>query len=116
MKTIVFFADHPAGAHSVVAVAKQLIADGKVKVIVIGHNFSKPVFGGAGIAYQTIEDFGIGDISVASVEKLLKSVSASLVVTEAGAQEGKANDIIELTSVLASRNLGIKCITIFGGW
>ena len=116
MKNVVFFADHPAGAKAVAAVANKLIEESKVVVTVIGHNFSKPIFEGVGLAYKTIEDFGLADISVHSVEKLLKAVSADLVIAGAGAQEGKANDIIELTCILASRNLGITSVTIFGDW
>jgi hypothetical protein len=107
---------HPGGAHAILPVIKKLAEDGSVDVVVLGHEFSEPIFSEAGIAFQTIKDFGLTDISEESMEKLLKKVSPDLVLTGTGSQEGKKNDIIEQTTMCAARKLGIASLAVLDYW
>src|SRR3989344_7327653 len=107
---------HPGGANAIVPVIKQLMAEGKTDVTVIGHEFTEPIFAKAGLEFKTIKDFGLGDISLNSMEKLLTAVSPTLVLTGTAAQEGKGNNVIEHTITLAARKLGVKSLAVLDVW
>ena len=112
MKRICVLVDHPGGVNALVNPLLRIIADGKVEMVVISHVFSDPILANAKIPFKKIEDFGLSNVSVASMEKLLGSVKPDLVIAGTGGQEGKANDIIEQTSLLAARKLGIKSMSV----
>lgn len=107
---------HPGGANTIVPVIKKLMAEGKVDVTVVGHEFSEPIFEKAGIPFQTVQNFGLDDISAMSMEKLLKMVLPNLVLTGTSGQEGKRCDVIEQTVTVAAKNLGITSVAILDYW
>lgn len=107
---------HPGGARAILPVIKRLIKNNLVEVVVLGHEFSEPIFAEAGIAFKTIKDFGLQDISAQSMEQLLKTISPNLVFLGTGSQEGKKNDIIEQTTTVAARKLGIPSLAVLDYW
>lgn len=107
---------HPGGARAILPVIKKLTKDGSAEVIVVGHEFSEPIFSQAGIAFQTIKDFGLQDVSVESMVRLLDMVSPNLVFVGTAGQEGKKNDVIEQTITLAARKRGIVSLAVLDYW
>ncbi len=107
---------HPGGINAIVPVIKKLMADGKTEVVVLGHEFSEPILAKAGISFKTIKDFGLSDVSPNSMGVLLQAVSPNLVLMGTSGQEGKANDILEHSLTLASRNLNIKSLAVIDVW
>ena len=112
MKLIYVFVDHPGGVNALVNPLLGIIAGGNVEIVVVSHNFSNTILDGARIPFSKIEDFGLHDISVASMENLLGLVKPDLVIAGTGGQEGKLIDIIEQTSLVAARNLGIPSMSV----
>jgi hypothetical protein len=106
---------HPGGINAIVPVIKQLIADG-TDIVVLGHEFSEPILAKAGIPFKTINDFGLSDVSPKSMETILKEISPSLVLMGTSGQEGKADDVLEHSVTLASRNLGFKSLAVLDFW
>lgn len=82
----------------------------------MGYEFSEPILSKASVAFLTIKDFGVSDISLASMEKVLEQVSPNLALTGTSAQEGKANDIVEHTTTRAARKLDIASLAVLDIW
>ncbi len=116
MKKVLATSWHPGGAKAIAPVIKALAAEGRVEVIVLGHEFSKQIFDNAGIPYKTIKDFGETNISRGSMLSLLVGVSPDIVLTGTSGQEGNANDIIEHTMTLAARDWNIKSVAVLDYW
>jgi len=107
---------HPGGANTITPVIKRLAEEGKVEVVVVGYEFSEPIFAKADIPFQTIKDFGLRDVSADSMEELLKATSPDLVLTGTSGQEGKKCDVIEQTVTVAAKRLGVKSLAILDYW
>jgi len=111
MKRICLLADHTGGANALANPLLRLMADG-IEVEVVSGVYADPVFAAAKIPFKKIEDFGLSDISAASMEKLLNQVKPDLVIAAVGGQGGEANDVMGQTSVLAARNFGITSMSV----
>src|SRR5205823_2398286 len=98
---------HPGGILALIPVMLRLMAEGRVNVVVLGHSFSEDILKKAGIPFKTMADFGwfnqvlkilltaasffrlekassklrswIFDVSVSSMERVLKAVSPDIV-------------------------------------
>lgn len=104
---------HPGGANAIAPVIKRLISEKKVNIVVIGHEYSEPIFEKSGIAFQRPPK---GDISVKAMKELLQKEKPNLVLLGTGSQEGKHNDIIEQTTTAAANELGVKSIAVLDYW
>ncbi|MBI2054311.1 MAG: hypothetical protein HYT36_03180 [Candidatus Staskawiczbacteria bacterium] len=112
-KKILATAWHPGGANAIVPVIKRLIAENKTDIVIIGHEYSEPIFEKAGIAFKKPPN---GDISVKAMKKVLLEESPNLVLLGTGSQEGKQIDIIEQTTTAAANELGIKSLAVLDYW
>src|SRR3972149_3058826 len=115
-KKILAAAWHPGGANALSPVIKRLHKEGKAGVVTIGHQYSEKIFQNNGIAYETIGFYGLNDVSVASMEQLLRKESPDLVLTGTAFQSEENKDVIEQTMTLAARNKGIRKLTVMDFW
>lgn len=107
---------HPGGMNAIVPVIRKLMVDDKVEVVVMGHEFSEPILKQAGISYKTIKDYGLVDISLASVEKILEQEKPDIVFIGTASQEEKPIDILEHTLTLAARKMSITTLAVLDFW
>lgn len=107
---------HPGGANSIVPVIKKLISENKVDVVVIGHQFSEKIFQNKDIDYKTIAHWGLEDVSLDSMIKLLQAESPNLVLTGTSAQDPNNKNVIEQTIALAAQKMGIKSLAVLDFW
>lgn len=115
-RRIVATSTHPGGANAIAPVIKQLSYEGSYGVLVIGHQSSEKIFQSYRIGYNTIYNFGLPDVSVESMNKLLQLESPSLVLTGTSYQTDDNRDIIEQTMTLAAKKVGIKSLAVLDMW
>ena len=72
---------HPGGVNAIVPVIKKIIDDDKLDVLVLGHGYSIPMLENAEISYKTINELNIDDVSVDSMDTVIKSNSIELILT-----------------------------------
>jgi len=107
---------HPGGANTIVPVIKKLIEENKVDVVVIGHQYSEKIFQSKGIDYKTIAHWGLKDVSLDSMIRLLQLESPNLVLTGTSAQDPNNKDVIEQTIALAAQKMGINSLAVLDNW
>ncbi len=115
-KKIVAASWHPGGVNAISPVIKRLTGDGKIDVVVIGHQFSENIFRSNNINYRTINSYGLRDVSVDSMAWLLKVELPDLVLTGTSVQDDKNRDVIEQTITLAAKRMGIKSLAVLDLW
>lgn len=118
MKHILFMSgSHPGGAIPQVEPIKKVIAGCKVRASVLATDqISQDIFTSAKIMPWLLRNFALADVSVTSMQKLLKLVEPDLVVTGTASQEGQDIDIVEQTVILAARSLGIPSVAVLDIW
>lgn len=115
-KTVFATSWHPGGMNAILPVIKKMMADEKVNVAVMGHEFSEDMLAKAKIPFKTFKDLGVPDISVESMEKVMDQLGVNVALTGTATQEGKANDILEQTVIRAANNLGIPSVAVLDMW
>lgn len=127
---------HPGGANAIAPAIKRLIAEGKIDVIVFGHEFSEPIFAKAGIPFKTFQEGfwekiwrivlniicfiftwrWVFPISPARLRKILDKEKPDLVITGTASQEDKSRDILEHAVIIVARRLGIPSLAVLDFW
>jgi hypothetical protein len=107
---------HPGGINTIVPVIRRLKQEGNVDVVTVGHEYSEAILDNQKISYKKISDYGLEDVSVQSMEKLLKKESPSLILTGTSAQDEKNRDAIEQTITLAGRRMKIPTVGVLDFW
>lgn len=107
---------HPGGANAIVPVIKKLRQENQVDVEVVGHGFSKAVFDSQGIKYHEVRDFGLIDVSPASMEGILKTTDSNFVLTGTSLQGDNEPEVIEQSTILAAKKLGIPSLAVLDFW
>ena len=112
MKKVYFLTDHPGGANALVPVIQRMAADDKMALTVVNfQEHTDAIFKEAGVSLKKL-----ADISLEAMVRLFKEEGPNLIVTGTGAQEGKANDIIEHTAIRAARALNIPSVSVLDMW
>lgn len=115
-KKILVAAWHTGSANSLAPVVRRLREEGKVEVVVIGHQPSERVFRESGIAYRTIADYGLPNISLVSMIKLLRAESPDLVLVGTSSQDKENRNVIEQVLTLVANRLGIPSLAVVDFW
>ena len=115
-KKIIATSWHPGGVNAILPVIKILNKEGKVDVVTIAHQYSEKILDEKGINYKTINDYGLSDVSVKSMERLLQEESPDLVLTGTSAQDENNRDTIEQTITLAAKRSGIISLAVLDFW
>lgn len=116
MKKILATSWHPGGANAIAPVIKRLIAEDKTIVVVIGYQFSEKIFRDYGINYKIVDSYGLRDVSLGSLERLLRVELPDLVLTGTSMQDEATKDVIEQTIVLAAETKGIPTLAVLDFW
>ncbi len=115
MATILCAAWFPGSANSIASVIIRLREDGH-RVVVIADKQAKGKFIRDGIEFDTIEDFGVSDVSAASMRKIIGEVRPDLVLVGATMQTQGNKFAIEQQLTLAARTAGIRTIAVLDMW
>ena len=107
---------HPGGANAIIPVIRRLKEDEIFEVVTIGYEFSEKSFHDAGIDFRRIQDYGVGDVSYDSMEKILAKETPNLILTGTSIQDVKHRDVIEQTTTLVGRRIGIKTLSALDFW
>jgi hypothetical protein len=107
---------HPGGANAIVPVIKRLSNEKRVDVVSIGHQYSENIFESSGIPYKKIADFGLKDVSPASMEVLIQAESPELVLTGTSAQDENNKEVIEQTATLAAKKQNVLTLSVLDFW
>ncbi|MBI2045096.1 hypothetical protein HYT23_03490 [Candidatus Pacearchaeota archaeon] len=116
LKKILATSWHPRGANAIIPIVKKLNLEGKTELVVIGHGFSEKRFDDAGIPYRKISDYGLSDVSLSSMERLLLNEEPDLVLTGTSTQDENNKDVIEQTITLESANNQIPSLAVLDYW
>lgn len=116
MKKIVGASWHPGGINAIAPVIRLLRAEKKIKVVVIGHQFSEKILQKKSIDYKTIASYGLKDVSLDPMVQLLTQEKPDLVLIGTSAQDENNRDVIEQTITLAARKKGIKSLAVLDYW
>jgi len=115
-KKIIATSSHRGGINAIVPVISRLINEERVDMVLIGHGQSERYFKEKNIDYQTIDSYGLKDISVDSISQLIEEESPDLVLTGTAIQDREGEDVIDQTITSAARNLGIKTLAVLDFW
>ncbi len=107
---------HPGGANAIVPVVKRLREEGKVDVVAIGHQYSEDIFRREGINYRAIMDYGLSDVSLGSMERVLNEENPGMVLTGTSVQDDKNREVIEQTLTLTATQRGISTLAVLDFW
>ncbi len=115
MATILCAAWFPGSANSIAPAIKRLREDGH-RVVVIADKQAKDKFIKDAIDFATIEDFGVPDVSAASMREIIGRVLPNLVFVGATMQTQGNKLAIEQQLTLAARAAGIRTIAVLDMW
>jgi len=107
---------HPGSANAIVPVIKRLREEGRTDVTVVGHQYSEQILKNHEISFKTLVDYGLTDVSIGSMECLLRAEQPRFVLTGTSVQDEANRDVIEQTATLAARTLGIPTLAVLDIW
>jgi len=115
-KKIIATSWHPGGTNAILPVIKRLKENRDIEVITIAYQYSENILRKGGVDYKTIKDYGLSDVSVSSMEKILQQESPHLILTGTSSQDENNKDVIEQTIILAAKKKGIKSLAVLDFW
>lgn len=115
-KKVIATSWHPGGVNAILPVIKRLNRESKLDIVTISHEYSEEIFQEADIKHKTINNYGLSDVSLESIYKLLKIESPDLILTGTSIQDKNNRDVIEQTITLAATEIGINSISVLDFW
>lgn len=109
---------HPGSARAVSNVVRKLQADNLVDIVTIGHGTALDVFRQKGISAYHIGNFpyALRDVSLASMEELVREQKPALALTGFSPQDPKHRDVLEQNITLAAREQNIPSLGVLEYW
>jgi hypothetical protein len=107
---------HRGSAQATAPVLRRLIDQKRVDVNVFAHDVAGPVFNSAGLFCETADNFGLSDVSVGSMCKVLDVAAPDLILTGTLSQGGKGGDWPEQTVITAAHHYGVPTFGIQDVW
>jgi len=117
MEKILATSWHPSATNSIVPVINQIKEQKDLEVVVLGGKYSASIFEHNNIQYKTLEDYGLEDFSVSSMEGLIFKENPDLILAGASFQENDppkkvVRNVPDQTLVYAAREILMGCPTI----
>ena len=107
---------HTGAINAIIPVIKKLKQEKKVDIITIGHQYSEEILDNQKIKYKRISDYDLKDVSLESMNDLLKQESPNLILTGTSIQDENNIDVLEQTITLAGRQNKIFSIAVLDHW
>jgi hypothetical protein len=107
---------HTGGINAIIPVVKRISEEGRVDIVTIGHLNSENVLKDRGVSFKTVSDYGLSDVSVDSMERILDIEQPNLVLTGTSAQDAVNGDVVEQTVTLAANTRDIQSLAVLDYW
>lgn len=107
---------HTGGINAIIPVINQISQEGNVDIVTLGHLNSESVLNDRKVKFKTISDYGLTNVSVESIRKILEIERPDLLLTGTSVQDKTNRDVIEQTATLAAKEKGIKSLAVLDFW
>ncbi len=116
MKKVLAASWHTGSTKSILPVVKKLREESKVDLVLMAHDNSESIYEKESVDYNVVSDYGLNDVSLDSMKRIVGEESPDVVLTGGGCQDPKTKDVIEQTLTLAAKEYDIPSVSVRDNW